>query len=123
MVSTASTLTPPRHSWHPRAFSRDIHTLTNRSRVNLGHYVLWVDRSNRVRIHEMVGDYEVDVISTYPTQRCEICAKKGPAVADETPKPEAADEKQVRSDEPKRERCEHLSGGGTRSTVRTKGLR
>jgi hypothetical protein len=78
MVSTASTLTPPRHSWHPRAFSRDIHTLTNRSRVNPGHYVLWVDRSNRVRIHEMVRDYEVDVIPLIRPSTARSARKKGP---------------------------------------------
>jgi hypothetical protein len=66
-------------------------------------------------------------VATEPIQTCEICTKKEHRAADETPKPEAVDEKQVRSDEPKRERREHpehLSGGGTRSTVRsTKALR
>jgi hypothetical protein len=42
-------------------------------------YVLWVERSDRVRIHEMVRDYEVDVIPTDPLQTCEICTKKSPA--------------------------------------------
>jgi hypothetical protein len=32
--------------------------LTNPSRVNPGHYVLWMDRSYRVRIHEKARDYE-----------------------------------------------------------------
>ena len=79
---------------------------------------MWVDRSYRVRIHQMAREYEVDDIPTGPIQNCEICTKKDHRAADETPKPEAVDEKQVRSDEPKRERREHpehLSGGGTQS--------
>jgi hypothetical protein len=80
-----------------------------------------------VRIHEKVLDYEVDGVVTDAIQTCEICTKKEPRVADELSRLKAADQEQVRSDEPKRERSEHpehLSGGGTRSTVRsTKGLR
>jgi hypothetical protein len=75
----------------------------------------------------MVRDYEVDVIPTDPLQTCEMRTKKEPGVADEPSRLKAADQKQIRSDEPKRERREHpehLSGGGTRSTVRpTKALR
>ena len=101
--------------------------LTNRSRVNPGHYALWVDRSYRVRIHEMARDYEVDGIPTEPIQNCEICTKEEHSAAEETPRPAAVDHKQVCPDEPKHERREHgehLSGGGTRSAVRsTKGSR
>jgi hypothetical protein len=57
--------------------------LTNRSRENPGHYVLWVDRSYRVRIHEMARDYEVDDIRMEPIRDCEICTKKEPRVADD----------------------------------------
>jgi hypothetical protein len=93
--------------------------LTNRSRKNIG-YVLWLDRSDRVRIHEMARDYEVDGVPAGPIQNCEICAKKERRVAGETSKPKAVDPKQVPSDEPKREhreRREHRSGGGNLSTA------
>ncbi len=96
--------------------------LTNRSRRNIG-YVLWVGRCDRVRIHEMARNYEVDGIPTDPIPNCEICTKKEHRVGNETPKPEVAEEKRVRSYEPireRREQGEYLSGGGTRPT---KGLR
>ena len=89
----------------------------NRSRKNNG-YVLWLNRSDRVRIHEMLCDYEVDSIPTDPIRTCEICTKKEHAVADETSTAEAVNQKQVRLDEPKRERREHHLGGETRSAVR-----
>jgi hypothetical protein len=44
--------------------------LTKRSRTNAG-YVLWLERSDRVRIHEMARDYEVD--GAGPNQNCDIC--------------------------------------------------
>jgi hypothetical protein len=95
--------------------------LTNRSRTNPGNYVLWVDRSYRVRIHEKARNYEVEGIPTDPIQNCEICAKT--STASRTGRPlETVEEKQVRSDEPKRERRErreHHLGGGTRSTARS----
>jgi hypothetical protein len=90
--------------------------------VNPGHYVLWVDRSYRMRIHEMAREYEVDDIRTGPIQNCEICAKIEHGIPSETPGPEAVYQKQVRSDEPKherRERHEHRLGKGTRSEVRS----
>jgi hypothetical protein len=93
-----------------------------KSPPQLGLRSLWLERSDRVRIHAMVRDYEVDGIPTHPIQTCEICTKKEHRAADETPKPEAVDEKQVRSDEPKHEYREHRgrrSGGGNRSTVRS----
>lgn len=40
--------------------------LTNRERVNPGNYVLWLNRSDRVRIHEKVLDYEVGGVPTKP---------------------------------------------------------
>jgi hypothetical protein len=95
--------------------------LTNRSRTNTG-YVLWLERADRVRIHEMPSDYEVDGIPTDPIQTCEICTKKEHSVADETSTAEAVNQKQVRSDEPKRERRErreHRLGGEARSAVRS----
>ena len=93
--------------------------LTNRSRTNTG-YVLWLERSDRVRIHEMACDYEVEGVPTDPIQTCEICTKKEHAVANETSTPEDVNQKQVRSDEPRRERRErreHHLGGEARSTV------
>ena len=53
--------------------------LTYRGRVNPGNYVLWVSRADRVRIHRMAVDYEVEGISSEPAQNCEICAKKSRA--------------------------------------------
>jgi hypothetical protein len=46
--------------------------LTNRSRTNAG-YVLWLERSDRVRIHKMARDYDVDGIG--PHQNCAICTE------------------------------------------------
>jgi len=100
--------------------------LTNRSRANPGNYVLWLDRSYRVRIHEKAHDYEVDGIPTDPIQNCEICMKTSKA-SPSSYTPEAGDKKQVRSAEPKRERIErhehrelheHRLGGGTRFPIR-----
>ncbi len=50
--------------------------LTNRSRAYPGNYVLWLSRSDRVRIHRMAVDYEVEGISSEPMENCEICTKK-----------------------------------------------
>jgi len=75
--------------------------LTNRSRTNTG-YVLWLERSDRVRIHEMARDYEVD--GTGANQNCDMCKEITASPASSTP--EAADEKQVRSDQAKREHRE-----------------
>jgi len=44
--------------------------LTNRDRTNTG-YVLNLERSTRVRIHEMARDYEVDGSDWY--QNCGLC--------------------------------------------------
>jgi hypothetical protein len=46
--------------------------LTNRSRTNTG-YVLTLERSDRVRIHELARGYEVD--GTGPNQNCVICTE------------------------------------------------
>jgi hypothetical protein len=80
--------------------------------------VLWLNCSDRVRIHEMLGDYEVDGIPTDPIETCEICTKKEHAVGDETSTAEAVSEKRVCSDELKRERREHRLGSEARSAVR-----
>jgi hypothetical protein len=79
-------------------------SLTNRGRVNPGNYVLWLDRTDRERIHRLAVDYEVDGISPEPVENCEICVKKDPGVPD-------------CSDEPKHERHERhergLEGGNS----------
>lgn len=92
--------------------------LTNRSRTNPGNYVLWMDHSCRVQIHAMARDYEVDDIPTTPMpySNCEICIKNSTASVP-TRTPEAVDQKQGQSDEPKHERRERRSRGGTRSAV------
>jgi hypothetical protein len=65
--------------------------LTNRSRTNPGNYVLWLDHSYRVRIHEMARDYEVDDIPTTPMAHwnCEICIKNNSTASEPTRTPEA----------------------------------
>jgi hypothetical protein len=77
--------------------------LTNRSRKSNG-YALWLNRSDRVRIHEMPRDYEVDGVPTEPIQTCEICTKKEHG-ADET-STDAVNQKQACPDVVKRERRE-----------------
>jgi hypothetical protein len=54
--------------------------LTNRTRKNAG-YVLWLNRSTRVRIHEAVLDYEVDAVPTEPDTQgtCDICVEPSTA--------------------------------------------
>ena len=54
--------------------------LTNRNRMNTG-YVLNLERSTRVRIHEMARDYEVDGIEQ--NQNCGICKATPHMVASE----------------------------------------
>jgi hypothetical protein len=96
--------------------------LTNRSRTNTG-YVLWVERSDRVRIHEMARDYEVD--GTGAKQNCDIC-KETSTASPASGTPEAVNPKQVRSDELKRERRErreHRLGRETRSQSGKRRLR
>ncbi len=56
--------------------------LTNRGRVNPGNYVLWLNRTDRERIHQMAVDYEVEGISSEPVENCELCAKKNRGVPD-----------------------------------------
>jgi hypothetical protein len=77
--------------------------LTNRSRTNTG-YVLWVERSDRVRIHEMARDYDVD--GTGPNQNCDICKETSTAPPTIGIAPGAAAEIQARPDEPKHEHRE-----------------
>jgi hypothetical protein len=89
--------------------------LTNRSRTNTG-YVLWVERSDRVRIHEMARDYDVD--GTGPNQNCDICKETStapPAIG--TPRGVAA-EIQARPDEPKHEYRERHPAAATRAAKR-----
>jgi hypothetical protein len=90
--------------------------LTNRSRKSNG-YALWLNRSDRVRIHEMPRDYEVDGVPTEPIQTCEICTKKEHG-ADES-SAEAVNQKQARPDVAKRERRERRLRRNTRSAVRS----
>jgi hypothetical protein len=91
--------------------------LTNRPRTNAG-YVVWLERSDRVRIHEMARDYEVD--GTGPNLNCDICKETNTASPAGSIL-EAADEKQVRSDEANREhreRREHGPEAATRAANR-----
>ena len=99
-------------------------SLTTRSRAYPGNFILWLDPSDRVRIHEKVLDYEVDGVPTKPIPTCEICMEKERGVPDKTPKPEGVSQEQVRSDQQTRERRERRLGRSTRSTARsTKGSR
>jgi hypothetical protein len=89
--------------------------LTNRSRTNTG-YVLWVERSDRVRIHEMARDYDVD--GAGPNQNCDIC-KETSTAAPAIGAPGVAAEIQARPDEPKhehRERGERRERGPAAAT-------
>jgi hypothetical protein len=89
--------------------------LTNRSRKNTG-YVLWLERSDHVRIHEMAREYEVD--GTNSNQNCDLC-KETSAASTTSSTPEATEGKQVRSDKAKREpreRREHRERGPAAAT-------
>jgi hypothetical protein len=95
--------------------------LANRSRTNTG-YVLWVERSDRVRIHEMARDYDVD--GTGPNQNCDICKETSTAPPAIGTPPGVAAEIQARPDEPKHEhrergeRRERGPGAATRAAKR-----
>ncbi len=97
--------------------------LTNRSRTNTG-YLVWLERSDRVRIHEMARDYEVD--GAGPNLNCDIC-KETNTVSRVSSILEVGDEKQVRADETPREhreRRERDPAAATRAVNRrTKELR
>jgi hypothetical protein len=89
---------------------------TNRSRTNTG-YILWVARSDRVRIHEMARDYDVD--GTGPNQDCDICKETSTATPAIATPPRVAAEIQARPDEPKhedRERGERRERGPAAAT-------
>ena len=91
--------------------------LTNRSRTNAG-YVLWLERSDRVRIHKMARDYEVDGSS--PVQGCYICGETNPAPPGRSTSEPAA-EKQVRpaaSEGERRERRERGPAAASRTASR-----
>ncbi len=96
---------------------RDVIHLATFVAILNGESIWKSHRSDRVRIHEMAREYEVDGIPTDPIQNCEVCMKTSTA-SPTSRTPEAVDMKQVRSDESKgerRERREHRLGGGTRS--------
>ncbi len=90
--------------------------LTNRSRKSNG-YALWLNRSDRVRIHEMPRDYEVDGVPTEPIQTCEICTKKERG-ADET-STDNVNEKQACRDVAKRKRPKRRLRRKSRPLVRS----
>jgi hypothetical protein len=73
--------------------------LTNRSRTNAG-YVLCLERADRVRIHKIARDYDVE--GTGRNQDCDMC-KEAKTASPTNNVPEAADEKLVGSDAAKRE--------------------
>jgi hypothetical protein len=78
---------------------------TNRSRTNPGGTTVWLQRSDRIRIHEMARDYEVE--GAVPSQDCDICKeinKAYPTIGTG----ETAEQKQVPSTEKRKqhERCE-----------------
>jgi hypothetical protein len=86
--------------------------LTNRDRTNTG-YVLNLERSTRVRIHEMARDYEVD--GTGQNQNCDICKQthtSSPAGSTR----EVADDKQPRSEDANREHRERRERGPANAT-------
>ena len=95
--------------------------LTNRSRTNPGGYVLWLERSDRVRIHEMARDYEVDRVE--PDPKCDIC-KEISTVHTAARTDEIGKQTRVRSNTEKRnqhehhERHEHIPMATTRAVNR-----
>ena len=53
---------------------------------------LWLERADRVRIHKMARDYDVD--GTGRNQNCDMC-KEAKTASPTSSTPEAADEKRV----------------------------
>jgi hypothetical protein len=53
-------------------------SFTNRTRQNAG-YVLWLNRSDRVQIHELPCKYEIGCITVEPILSCNICNKPSEA--------------------------------------------
>jgi energy-coupling factor transporter ATP-binding protein EcfA2 len=76
---------------------------TSRSRTNPGTFTLWLQRSDRIRIHEMARDYEVE--GAVPDQYCDICKEINKA-SPITVTSEISEQTQVPNTE-KREQHEH----------------
>jgi hypothetical protein len=81
--------------------------LTNRTRANDG-YVLWLNRSERVKVHNMVRDYEVDGVyfEADPESSCEICVQLSRPSSSRNATPVLNQDDTV-VEKPKRERREH----------------
>jgi hypothetical protein len=86
--------------------------LVTRSRTNSG-YVLWLERAERVRIHKLAREYQVD--GTAASRNCDIC-KEANTASPTSSIAETADENQVRSDGAKRE---HRERGERRPSAAT----
>ena len=95
--------------------------LTNRSRTNPGRYVLWLERSDRVRIHEMARDYEVEGVE--PDPNCDICkeistvhtAARTDEIGEQTRDPSNTEK---RKQHEHHERHEHITVAATRALNR-----
>jgi hypothetical protein len=93
-------------------------SFTNRSRRNAG-YTLWLDRSDRARIHATASDYRIEGTRMETFENCEIYAKPSAPSPASVPAEDPI-QKEVRSEDSKSERREVLEGqlrSGTRSRI------
>jgi len=80
-------------------------SFTNRTRQNTG-YVLWLNRSERVQIHELPRKYEIDRIPVEPILNCNICNKPSEASSSSAAKQDPI-QNNIGVEKPRRERREH----------------
>jgi hypothetical protein len=92
-------------------------SFTNRTRQNSG-YVLWLGRSDRVRIHELPRTYEIDGIPVEPIASCNICNKPSEASSSTVAK-QVPIQNNTGAEKPKRERREHGERHSTKTKRRT----
>jgi hypothetical protein len=89
-------------------------SLTNRTRQNTG-YVLCLNRSDRVQIHELPRKYEIDRIPMEPILSCNICNKPSETSSSSVAKRDPI-QNNTGVEKPMRERREH----GERHLMETK---
>lgn len=88
-------------------------SFTNRTRKNTG-YVLWLDRSDRARIHATARDYGIEGTKN-PIEKCEICAQTStPSPISGPPEAQTGEARSEGSKSERRERREHRSRGARR---------
>lgn len=96
--------------------------LTNRTRTNLG-YVLWLSRADRIRIHSLARDHELDCGLAQLFQSCDLCGKpsEAPPISSAEQHPNRSDVNGEKPSGEGREHRERRPGSPRRQTSRKRG--